>query len=112
MVSLLSPLVGGRIFLGVIEQGSLLPAIAYESAREPLNTLLGPTGDINVHVTLTLVGQSGIECRDLAQRVRKLMAQSPEMLGQITEEPGDDYDEPTKLHLYVMRYSLWEDTDN
>lgn len=106
--SALAGLVGNRVFPNVIAEKTTLPAIAYQSSREPVNTLMGPTGDRNVTLTLILVGTTFDSVRTLAAQVRDAIAQTPAIVGSLTEEPGDQYDPDTQLHLYYMLYSLWE----
>jgi len=105
----LAGVAGGRLYPNKIEQGQPLPAIVYQSSRTPINTLGGRTNTTQVAVTLTAVAESFQDARSTAQSIKTTMDADTTIKNKfLSEEPGDQFDPETGLHLYGLVYTLWQ----
>jgi hypothetical protein len=107
VVTVLTGLVSGRIYPNKVEQGADLPALVYQSTRTPVPYLHGGLATMQVAITITCVASTFAAARTLAESVRTAMAASALVFGY-EEEPGDQFDPETNLHLYSLVYTLWQ----
>lgn len=98
----------GRIFPNRIEQGSVLPAVAYQAQRSPLIALDGALRMLRATVTLTVAADSYSDARSVAEAIRGAMQGTDAFSKQLIDEPGDEFDDETRLNLYTLVYNVWQ----
>ena len=108
VVGALAHFTGGRAYPNILPQGPVLPAIMYQTSREPVSTLMGKTVASKALVTINIVAEDATTAREWASKVRETMQRQDFSTACPEPEAGDLFDPDTGLHQYTLAYTLWE----
>lgn len=101
---------GGRVYPNVAPQDAIKhgPVIVYTVARDAQSDFAGADRGGWVSVTLSTVAVSALLARSVCADCLAAVRASEDLIKRIEAEPGDDYDEDLKLHLYTAALRIWQ----